>query len=73
MADTNIPSVEAVDAAAIALTQARGILDVLTVACKGLEIEGTYNGSLVQSIYTAMSEVDRAREVLFGKQEVAHG
>lgn len=55
-----------IDTAYTALSQARGILDVLTVACRGVQIDGTYNGSLVQSIYAALSEVDRARQALFG-------
>jgi hypothetical protein len=61
-----------IDTADIALSQARGILDVLTVACQGLDIEGTYGGSLTQSLYAALGEIDRARTALFGR-EVGHG
>lgn len=45
-----------------------GILNVLTVACRGVEIDGTSNGSLVRALYAAHGEVARAREALFGKE-----
>ena len=56
------------DGATTALTQASAILDVLAVLAEETEtdIPDTDRGSLVQSLYAAKSEVDRAR-ALFAK------
>ncbi len=58
------------DGADIALSQARAILDLLTVACDGIDIGDTYPGTLVGSLYAALAEVNRAREELFGPRQV---
>jgi hypothetical protein len=67
------PGADDVFTAGIALSQAYGILDMLTVACKGATVDGdVYDNSLEQSLYAVMSEVDRAHQALFG-YEVRHG
>ena len=70
------------DDAMIALSQARGVTDLLILAAgqpaddDSLELTGAPTGTLIQSLYAIRSEIERAGELLIaGKplREVSHG
>jgi len=58
------------DTANIELLQASALLDVLAVLAEqtGTDIPDTCYGNLAHSLYAIKSEVDRAKEALFGKE-----
>jgi hypothetical protein len=55
------------DTAGLALENAAGVIDALSVACRGVDIPDAFPGSLAKALNAALSEVRRADEALFGK------
>jgi hypothetical protein len=59
------------DAACIALEQAKGILDLLTAVSDEVTIPDTLDGTLSQTLHAAIGEIDRAQLALFGPEKEA--
>jgi hypothetical protein len=59
------------DAACIALGQAKGILDLLTAVSDEVTIPDTLDGTLSHTLHAAIGEIDRAHLALFGPEKEA--
>lgn len=57
------------DTAGVALERAIGIIDLLIVACEGVYIPNTQGNTLNASLFTALAEVERANDAIFGRVE----
>lgn len=56
-----------IDAAGIALSQARGILDLLSTACVGVHLPDAEHNTLELCVFAALAEVKRADAAIFGE------
>lgn len=57
------------DAANLALSNARGLLEMLWVLTDGVRLPETSGSSLQTAIFCVQEEVERARRALFGQAE----
>lgn len=69
---------EELEQANMALSQAAGVLDVLTAALehsdREIDLPDTVQGSLLQSIFCAISEINRAKGLISAfQEEMSHG